>query len=73
MSIGLSTSQDSVVKMKKVHYINPPPPPPPPLGHPIQYKKKGKFMGFNMLGPITDKIKIGGGYFTSLLIYKSHN
>ena len=64
MSIGLSTSQDSGVKMIKVHYIT-----PLPLGHPILYKKKGKFMGFNM--PYANKIKIGGlyMYFTGLLIY----
>ena len=43
--------------------------PPPPLRQTILYKKKGKFMGFHVLGPITDKIKIGGGYFTGLLIY----
>ena len=60
MSIGLSTSQDSGVKMIKVHL---------PLGHPILYKKKGKFMGFNM--PYANKIKIGGlyMYFMGLLIY----
>ena len=63
MSIGLSTSQNSGVKMKRVHYIN------PPLRHPILYKKKEKLMGFHVLGPITDKIKTNGGYFTGLLIY----
>ena len=36
----------------------------------VSKKSLSKFMGFNMLGLITDKIKIGGGYFTGLLIYR---
>ena len=43
MSIGLSTSQDSGVKMKRVHYcINPRSPPHHKVTPSILYIKKGK-------------------------------